>query len=537
MPKALVKLGESIRGFTLAQRTIAVIGLAIVVLGTVALVSFASQPKMTPLFTGLSAEDASGIVEQLQADAVPYEITGAGGTILVPQENVYEARLKAATAGLPTAGAGGYSLLDQMGVTASEFQQDVTYKRALEGELASTIMALDSVSMASVKLAIPEQTVFVDSATTPTASIFVQPKPNTTLTADQVQAIVHLTSAAVDGLKPADISVVDSNGTLLSAAGVGVEGSAGKQASEYEQRVGSMIQTMLDRVVGPGNATVAVAADVSLESAERTEESFSAPKDNPVLAEKSKKEDYQGSGNGSGNGSGEAGVLGPDNIAVPSGEAKDGTFTSSETDRTNAVNKVTENRLVPSGNLNRQSVSVALDAQVASGLDVQELTAMISAAAGIDTGRKDTINVSVLPFSTESATAAQNALTEASDAAKAARDAELLRTLVIAGSIVLVLVLLAVYLLLRRRNRPSSELVDLGELQDLRSLREPSAAVSVVADTPTTTISQIPATVSTPHVQQLDAQTKREELSALAAQNPAKMAQHLRSLMDSKGDA
>lgn len=533
MPKALVKLGESIRGFTLAQRTIAVIGLAIVVLGTVALVSFASQPKMTPLFTGLSAEDASGIVEQLQADAVPYEITGAGGTILVPQENVYEARLKAATAGLPTAGAGGYSLLDQMGVTASEFQQDVTYKRALEGELASTIMALDSVSMASVKLAIPEQTVFVDSATTPTASIFVQPKPNTTLTADQVQAIVHLTSAAVDGLKPADISVVDSNGTLLSAAGVGVEGSAGKQASEYEQRVGSMIQTMLDRVVGPGNATVAVAADVSLESAERTEESFSAPKDNPVLAEKSKKEDYQGSGNGSG----EAGVLGPDNIAVPSDEAKDGTFTSSETDRTNAVNKVTENRLVPSGNLNRQSVSVALDAQAASGLDVQELTAMISAAAGIDTGRKDTINVSVLPFSTESATAVQNALTEASDAAKAARDAELLRTLVIAGSIVLVLVLLAVYLLLRRRNRRSSELVDLGELQDLRSLREPSAAVSVVADTPTTTISQIPATVSTPHVQQLDAQTKREELSALAAQNPAKMAQHLRSLMDSKGDA
>lgn len=532
MPKALVKLGESIRGFTLAQRTIAVIGLAIVVLGTIALVSFASQPKMTPLFTGLSAEDASGIVEQLQADAVPYEITGAGGTILVPQENVYEARLKAATAGLPTAGAGGYSLLDQMGVTASEFQQDVTYKRALEGELASTIMALDSVSMASVKLAIPEQTVFVDSATTPTASIFVQPKPNTTLTADQVQAIVHLASAAVDGLKPADISVVDSNGALLSAAGVGVEGSAGKQASEYEQRVGSMIQTMLDRVVGPGNATVAVAADVSLESAERTEESFSAPKDNPVLAEKSKKEDYQGSGGGS-----EAGVLGPDNIAVPSGEGEDGTFTSSETDRTNAVNKVTENRLVPSGNLNRQSVSVALDAQAASGLDVQELTAMISAAAGIDTERKDTINVSVLPFSTESAAAAQSALSEASDAAKAARDAELLRTLVIAGSIVLVLVLLAVYLLLRRRNRRSSELVDLGELQDLRSLRETSAAVSVVADTPTTTISRIPATVSTPRVEALDAQTKREELSALAAQNPAKMAQHLRSLMDSKGDA
>ena len=99
------------------------------------------SPSYTPLFSGLQATDANGIVEQLRTDNVPYELSDGGATILVPQDKVYDERLKAAAAGLPTAAATGYSLLDKMGVTSSEFQQSVTYKRALEGELASTISA------------------------------------------------------------------------------------------------------------------------------------------------------------------------------------------------------------------------------------------------------------------------------------------------------------------------------------------------------------------------------------------------------------
>ncbi len=185
----------------------------------------------------------------------------------------------------------------------------------LEGELASTIQAMDGVKLASVKLAIPEQTVFVDSKTNPTASIFVETKPGVTLSRDQVQSVVHLTSAAVDGLKPEDVSVVDSAGNLLSAAGVGLTGGVSQQTSDYETRVASSIQGMLDRVVGPGNATVAVAADMSKESAERTEETFTDPKGKPALVESEKKENYKGNGSGGP----AAGVLGPDNIAVPNG--------------------------------------------------------------------------------------------------------------------------------------------------------------------------------------------------------------------------
>src|SRR5699024_8094619 len=114
----------------------------------------------------------------------------------------------------------------------------------------------------------------------------------------------------VDGLKPEDVSVVDAAGNLLSTAGAGVDGGAEQQSADYEARMAGIVQQMLDKVVGPGRASVAVAADVSLESAQRTEETFTKPDGDPALTESSQEEEYEGSG-GAG-----AGVLGPDNIAV-----------------------------------------------------------------------------------------------------------------------------------------------------------------------------------------------------------------------------
>ncbi|HEY8673144.1 MAG TPA: flagellar M-ring protein FliF, partial [Candidatus Dormibacteraeota bacterium] len=124
---ALRRLAHTIREFTIAQRTVAIIGVAVLALGVVALSFWITKPAYTPLFSGLSGTDANTIVEQLRTDGVQYEITNGGGTIMVPEANVYDERLKAAAAGLPSSTTGGYSLLDKMGVTASEFQQNVTY--------------------------------------------------------------------------------------------------------------------------------------------------------------------------------------------------------------------------------------------------------------------------------------------------------------------------------------------------------------------------------------------------------------------------
>ncbi len=170
--------------FSLAQRTLAIIGVAGLVLGAVALSSWMSKPTFSPLFSGVSAADASAIVDQLEGEGVEYELADGGSTILVPAEQLYATRLSVAAAGLPAASDGaGYSLLDDMGMTASEFQQEVTLQRAMEGELAKTIGAISGVEAATVKLAMPEETVFVSETADPTASVFIQTKQGVSLEA------------------------------------------------------------------------------------------------------------------------------------------------------------------------------------------------------------------------------------------------------------------------------------------------------------------------------------------------------------------
>lgn len=512
------------RGFTLAQKTLVVIGVAVLVLGGVALVSWLAKPSYSPLFSSLAPADANAIVTQLKSDNIPYELTSGGSTILVPDAKVYEQRLKAASAGLPVATTAGYSLLDNMGVTSSEFQQNVTYKRAMEGELAQTIMAMKGITTASVKLAVPEKTVFTATKADPTASVFVETAPGTNLSEDQVNAIVHLTSSAVEGLKPVNVSVVDSKGAVLSAAGTGTSGSSDKQGQAHEQRVTAAVQTMLDKVVGPGNATVSLSATMDNSTTDRVKESFVAPEGAPALNESLATEKVTGGTGGTG-----AGVLGPDNIAVPGG-ATGSSSESSKTTKNNAVDKVTENTSIPAGTVQRQSLAVAIDTAAAAKIDAATLTEMVSTAAGLDTRRGDTVSMRVVPFSTAQADAAKAAIDAAKAEAGAAATAQTWRNIMIAALLLLVVLVIAV-VYARKNRRQVRELVDLGE-QD-----PPMVTMSKIPHDPdpaTTALPAIPAPVALPVAESNDVDTKRASLEAMAGSNPQKTASLLRSLMDDK---
>ncbi|MCU1638276.1 MAG: flagellar M-ring protein FliF [Microbacteriaceae bacterium] len=514
------RLTSAVGAFSIAQRTIALIGVAVLVLGIAALASWMARPTYTPLFSGLEASDANAIVEQLRTDGIAYELSEGGATILVPETDVYDQRLKAASNGLPGSSGGGYALLDDMGVTSSEFQQSVTYKRALEGELASTISALNGVKTASVRLAIPEETVFVSERNNPTASVFVETESGVTLSADQVQAVVHLTSASIDGMKPNDVAVIDADGMVLSAVGVGVSGSAGDRATDYEDRVRTAVQSMLDQVVGPGNASVVVAADVNYESAERVEESFTAPEDIPALNESSNRESATGSGQGS------AGVLGPDNIAVP-GEDGESTFITESTVRNNAVNKVTESRVIPAGSIDRQTVSVAINGAVAGGLDMTEVSALVAAAAGIDDDRGDAVTVEVVNFNQAGAEAAAEALAAAEQAAADDRQGALVRTAIIAIGLIVPFVLgLIVYA--RRSKRQERKPVDI-DLTEI--LTAPTIPITALAAAPLELSGQPIGTDATA----MD--RKRADIRSLAETDPEKTAEYLRGLMDDRQPA
>ncbi len=458
---AFTRLKERVGEFSLPQKTLALIGIAALVLGIVVATSWANRPTMSPLFSGLSGEDASAVVDQLTTAGVTYELTDGGSTILVPAETVYDQRIALAAEGLPTE-EGGYSLLDDMAMTSSDFQQQVSYQRALEGELAKTVGAIDGVSSATVHLALPEESVFTDTAPEPTASVFVQAETGKTIDSGSVQAVVNLVSSAVAGMDPLNVSVVDAEGAVLttSPGGGGPDG-----ATEYEERVAGQVQTMLNRVVGAGNAVVSVNAELGRDETQRTSETFTPAEGTPPLSESRSTEEYEGGGQAVG------GVLGPDNIAVPNG-GDAGNYTREDATTNNAVNKVTELTTVNPGGVTRQSVSVVVDSVAAAGITVEELEDIVAVAAGIDVERGDQVAVAQMAFDTSTADAAQQALDAQADAEAAAAAAAQRDTLIRGGLIAVVLLVVLLALLRRARRGREREDIDLGELE-VSQLPEP----------------------------------------------------------------
>jgi flagellar M-ring protein FliF len=517
---ALDRVTGAVKQFSIAQRTLALIGIAVLVLGAFALTSWLSKPTMSPLFSGLSGTDASAVVDQLTADGVSYQLADGGTTVLVPADQLYAERIKLAAAGLPAnADGGGYSLLDDMPMTSSEFQQQTTYQRALEGELAKTVGALEGVEAATVQLALPQDSVFVSQKADPTASVFVRTRTGVELTTDQVQAIVHLVSAGIEGMKTTDVAVVDSTGKVLSAVGTGTTGLSGSSASDYEQRVTAAVQNLLDSVVGAGHSAVTVTAELSTADSQKTVEEFSATPDTPPLASSTTTEEYTGAGGTA------AGVLGPDNIAVPSTGDGTGTYSSESTDLQNAVNKTTEVISQPAGGVSRQSVAVVVDADAAAALDMADLTATLAAAAGIDTARGDTIAVQRMAFDTTAAAAAQEALDAADAAAAKAEQQDLIRQGAIAGAVLLVVIIGAV-VLARRSRRARREALDLGELQV-----DPVADLLGLDDGDELPV--LPAAPLNPAGDPV--MLKRAEISALATEQPAEVADLLRGWLAGSG--
>ncbi|GAA4158425.1 flagellar basal-body MS-ring/collar protein FliF [Gryllotalpicola daejeonensis] len=535
MPAALSsvfrRLGAYFRGFSAAQRTVAIIGVAAVVLGGIALASWLGKPDYAPLFTGLQASDASAIVDQLTSDGVPYQLEDGGSSVLVPQDKVYAERLKAASNSLPSDTTSGYALLDNMGVTTSQFQQDVTYKQAMEEELASTIQAMDGVKTASVKLAIPEQTVFTDEKSDPTASVFVATTGKQDLTDDQVDAIVHLTSASIPDMKPTDVSVVDASGKVLSAVGGTTTDAAGKSQTAYEAKTQQSLQAMLDTIVGPGNSTVAVSTDVNSSTAQQTSTEYSVPTGSPAATESAQSEQYSGSGAGATS----AGVLGPDNIAGPTDASGNGSYTNTGSSKTNALNQTTTKTTTPPGAVTRQTVSVAVSQKAAKDVDLNGLTQLVESAAGYNAQRGDIVTVQAVPFSTSAAANAQNALDDAAAQQKAQAQQKLMMNLGLIGGIVLVLIAAIVALVVTRRRRPASspvlvdEVLDADEMAELLPGLGPQTAP---LPDPAPGPGALPETLVMPTVEAASLEARKREVTALAGADPAHTASVLRALME-----
>jgi flagellar M-ring protein FliF len=414
-----------------------------------------TTPTQAPLFSNLASADAAAIVEELNAQSVAYELADGGQTIMVAKDAVYDLRLAMSGKGLPAGQDTGYALLDEQGITTSEFQQQVTYQRALEGELSNTLEALAGVESAVVHVALPEDEVFATDQAAPTASVLLDLSAGTTLSGEQIQAVTNLVSSSVQDMEPDQVTVADSTGQVLSAAGTGVTAAAGDARSQvetdYEKRLSESAKRILTTVLGPGRAEVSVRADVDLSQRDTTSETYNYENGTPPVSESRTTEEYAGAGAPVG------GVLGPENTADALGNAGggDSTYNKEQTTANNAVGKTTEVTQGAPGGLNRLTVSVVMDEAVAANLNQQQMRELMTTAVGLDVARGDEITVATLPFDTSAADAAAAEMEAAREADASEQMWSMIRTGGIAAGIALVVLL--VWLRSRRRGEVEEE--------------------------------------------------------------------------------
>lgn len=437
----LQRAATSFRAFTAGQKAVALVGGGALLVAAFMIFSWVGRPTYVPLFTNLSSADASAIVEELDAAGTPYELGTDGSTVLVPADVRDATRIAVAGEGLPASSESGYSLLDEQGLSPSEFQEETTYKRAMEGELAAAVKSVDGVQSATVLLALPEKEVFSDEQEPPTASVLVRTSPGATLAPAKVQAIVHLVASSVEGLDPAKVTVTDAAGQVLTTDVDGTGGVASNRQQleqDYIDGVTARVRSLLDTAVGPGNATVAVSTSLDFDETTTRSRVYTDPEgDLPALSESTSSEVYEGTAPDA---DGAGGVVGPDGqMDTGAGAGDGGSYEKDAATRDNPVNVTeTESSTAP-GTPTGTTVSVVLNSTATTDVQPGVIRDAVAAATGVAPAA---VSVQKLAFDTSAADAAAAALDAAEEQEAAAARNRMLRNVGIAVAVVLVLAVL-----------------------------------------------------------------------------------------------
>lgn len=259
----------------------ALAGAGFTVLGLVAwFVIRASQPLMGLLYADLDQRDAGQVIAALDRARVPYRVEGNGARIMVPDDQVGRLRLTLAREGLPQGGNVGYEIFDRNeSLTTTPFQQDMNRVRAMEGELARSIRSLAGVRAARVHLVMPRREAFSRERGDAQASVMLTMQGAQRLDREAIQAVLHLVSTAVPGLRPQNVSIVDSRGALLARGGQALTGPSAAASQEeirrgQEMRLARAVEEMLERSLGPGRVRAEATVDMDFDRVQVTEERF-----------------------------------------------------------------------------------------------------------------------------------------------------------------------------------------------------------------------------------------------------------------------
>jgi flagellar M-ring protein FliF len=263
----------------LNQRVSLVIAAIAVAGGLAGVVLWSQRPDYQLLFGRLGEKDAAAVISYLEAQNIPHQVTAGGSAVLVPASQVYKLRMDLAGKGIPGGDGVGFEIFDKGQFGLSDFVQRTNYMRALQGELARTIIQLQGVRSARVMIVQPENRLLLtEQGIKPTASVFVD-IGSSRFEPEQVDSIRRLVSTAVQGLDANDVTVVDNRGRVLSAElqqdpSLGTASSQIRYRQQIEDYFAKKVESMLSTVIGPGNAVVRVSADIDTEATTLTEEKY-----------------------------------------------------------------------------------------------------------------------------------------------------------------------------------------------------------------------------------------------------------------------
>jgi flagellar M-ring protein FliF len=416
MNARIQQLVAGLVGFFLAQPPARRVAILAVGLGSMALVLgvawWVQQPLYRPLFTNLSESDAAAIVQALRADKVPYQLEDGGRAVLVPAERLYELRLELASRGLPEGGGVGFEVFDKQSLGQTDFLQRLNYQRALQGELSRTIAQLGGVESARVHLALPERSLFVAEHRGPSASVVVKLAQGRTLSPAQIDGIVHLVAASVEGLDAAGVTVVDEGGRILTSERraddpTGATSTALEHQQSLERTIEDRIETMLGAVVGRDKVIARVAATLDFARVERTEETYD-PDRTALRSQRTTREESTGAKAAAGTPGTPAGLTNDAGARAAEGPA------SERRDETQSfeVSKVVSRTVAPVGAVKQLSVAVMIDGTYTGEgeertftprpqEELDRLKELVKGAVGFSDARGDRIEVASVPFQSQ----------------------------------------------------------------------------------------------------------------------------------------
>ncbi|KQT34742.1 flagellar M-ring protein FliF [Sphingomonas sp. Leaf412] len=381
-----------------------------------------SAPPQKTLFSGLADADKAAVTQALSAGNIDSHIDDGSGALTVAEEDYSRARLLLAGQGLPKAAPGGYAILDQLPMGVSRAVEGERLRQARETEIARSIQEIDAVAEARVHLATPEASVFLRDNAQPSASVVLKLQSGRALSEAQVSSIVNLVASSVPGMKPDAVTVVDQLGGLLSKDGNGGDGSEARIRfqRQVEDKYRQQLVQLLTPLVGAGNFTAEVQAEVNLDETSATRESYD--KDGRLRAE---------TGNWTGNQAtaqtpgGIPGALsntpppasqlstpqpatGNPGVPTPGGPAPDANKQSDQFSRAYDLGKeVSVTRAAPGG-VKRLSVAVLLrdpEKGRRTAMEIGQINELVKSAVGFDQARNDNVTVISRKFA-EAGTAA-----------------------------------------------------------------------------------------------------------------------------------